>query len=511
MVDKNLFSIKEFQNLSTLENLTNKEAVTLLSEMIDYDSEFGKLVFSEKAITLSNTLLKRNLSSEIKSVLYYCLANAWDNMQYYKYNSPSWDNIAVANQILCFRKSLLEEGAARLPLLHYLRICTNLGNTLSKTGRFLEAIEYYDKALFRSANFGMALGGKAIALIDYANLLVRGEERVYLYLYAQELLQKATQVDSTESHALKVFKKYLERLPNFLRGEKLKNPPQKYIYVPESQDKEDCFRKWCLEYGLILNPINLVTDYRSIKDITHTPEITTSIDSKIPNYFAYFNQLKQEFSSARFLCFEAIYEIYKKHYSDKYNFLVNSLDSALWDYHTEQMKLAFLTAYSILDKIAHYINEYFDLQHPLDKINFRNIWYIECKIKYTKNFKPTLLPFFQKSQNRALLALFWLSKDFCYDNNQKNCIEPEAEKLNQIRNNLEHHFFQIRISNYTDSSIPGIGFQSFQDKTIRLLQLIHHALSYLALAITYDSNEDMSDKKSDKLAVPMLLEDWSLH
>ena len=184
----------------------------------------------------------------------------------------------------------------------------------------------------------------------------------------------------------------------------------------------------------------------------------------------------------------------------------------MWDYHTEQIKLAFLTAYSILDKVAVYINDYFNLNQPLKSINFRNIWYHNCdmKINPKKNKYPVLRKLFENHPNKALSALYWLSKDF-REEDTNFVLEPEADELQNIRNSLEHRFFQIRMVNSQSGKIEGIYEQLFRDKAIKLLQLVHHALIYLAFAITIEEDKKTAKETfSDGIIAPMILDEWSL-
>gem|GEM_PF-1367823 len=44
---------------------------------------------------------------------------------------------------------------------------TNLGNLLDHLGRFVEAIESYERALQATPSFGMALGNRALSLRTY--------------------------------------------------------------------------------------------------------------------------------------------------------------------------------------------------------------------------------------------------------------------------------------------------------------------------------------------------------
>ena len=61
------------------------------------------------------------------------------------------------------------------------RFLTNLGNALSTVGRSVEAIEYWDRALRKSARFPMALGNRGYGFSYYAGALYdKGHQRILL-------------------------------------------------------------------------------------------------------------------------------------------------------------------------------------------------------------------------------------------------------------------------------------------------------------------------------------------
>ena len=79
-----------------------------------------------------------------------------------------------------------------------------------------------------------------------------------------------------------------------------------------------------------------------------------------------FNQIKQEYVYARYLCFNSI-EIDSVHYADEYVNLIDCLDYVQYSIRIEGLKAAFKTLYSLLDKVAMLINEYYCQKSCLDK------------------------------------------------------------------------------------------------------------------------------------------------
>ena len=69
-----------------------------------------------------------------------------------------------------------------------------------------------------------------------------------------------------------------------------------------------------------------------------------------------FNQIKQEYVYARYLCFNSI-EVDSVHYADENVYLIDCLDYVQYSIRVEGLKASFKTLYSLLDKVAMFINE----------------------------------------------------------------------------------------------------------------------------------------------------------
>ncbi len=71
----------------------------------------------------------------------------------------------------------------------------------------------------------------------------------------------------------------------------------------------------------------------------------------------FFNQMKQEYASARWLLYEGLQED-RVHFSDHDVRLCNTLDYSCHSLTVEKTKIAFRMAYSLFDKIAFFLNGY---------------------------------------------------------------------------------------------------------------------------------------------------------
>lgn len=269
---------------------------------------------------------------------------------------------------------------------------------------------------------------------------------------------------------------------------------------------EKVYRRWCLNEGLFLNPLNdLGPDSVAARDVLTLPDLVLAIDEP-PVLIGFFNQLKQEFVAARWLYFEGS-SADAVHASDRGVLLYNTLDDPALGFGIEQVKVAFRMCYSLLDKIAYFLNHYMKLGIPEKRISFRHVW----RDKETGPVRPEFL----SSENWPLQGLYWLSKDL-FENDYKEVMEPEARALHELRNHLEHKYVKVLSPVWGPSSSPATGLfadtlahvvrlPDLEGRALRLLQLTRSALIYLSLGVHREEARRRKISPPDKLIVPMVL------
>merc|ERR1712232_961415 len=77
----------------------------------------------------------------------------------------------------------------------------------------------------------------------------------------------------------------------------------------------------------------------------------------VPRIIGFYNQMKQMYVSARYLFYEGL-TADTPHFSDKGVLLYDTLTYPSYSLATEQIKFAFRSAYSILDQVGFFINDY---------------------------------------------------------------------------------------------------------------------------------------------------------
>ena len=417
--------------------------------------------------------------------------------------SPDWHQDARIPEVLSLRRAIAEPSFEQLDDISKCKIYTNLGNRLNQLGRFVEAIRYWNAALFLIPSFAMALGNKGFGLSFYAKLLYDPNHRAILLAKAKESLKGTFQNNALWDSGYFPdiagdFKNHHNRL-----HEHLEFIGYDYDFdfnqFPLGETKaEVSYRKWSLENDLFLSPLNDITQKSlAARDVLHLPTHTYLIGEE-PRFPRYYNLLKQEYVTARFLLYQAIDDQWvSSQFSDKDVLLLEGYDGAKMDIHCEKLKTAYRMAYSIFDKISIFLNDYFDLDLRMRGLSFNSVWGNRDHGKFV------LRPRFEGSQNWPLRGLYYLSKDL-FDDGFKDVSLPEAQELASLRNRLEHRFVALQhFSSRAESteSLTYITIDKFQEKTLKIMSMAREALIYLSLSMHCE--ESMKPTDRSKLAMPI--------
>jgi tetratricopeptide (TPR) repeat protein len=475
----------------------------------------------EQAIIILDGLSKKELTQTQEGTLYYFMANAWSNIrklrrkeisQYWEYKK---EKLELENEIICLRRALKNRCFEGPTKNRKCEILTNLGNLMNEIGRFPEAIEYWDRALGIDPSFAMAHGNKGRGLTNYAGTLYDNGHQLIFLKYAYLSLEKGLS-SNLPKDARERFNEYKKWIDSLITPERIKEDIDMHRFSLGESKEEIAYRKWCLRNRLFLNPLNDLGPYPiAARDILHTPTITTKIEEG-PCHEGYFNQLKQEFVSARYLYYEGI-NSHNPHFSDKEVYLYDTLDYPAYSLALEKVKIAFRINYSIFDKIAYFLNDYLKLSIPEKRVKFGTLWY------NSQNKDKGLRQEFRQSKNLPLMGLFWLSKDlYERESGFKEAIEPDAQELSEIRNHLEHKYFKIHEYLFESTHLEPIGLADtlaysmrrldFKEKTLRLMKIIRASIIYLSGTIHYEEKLRAKKRQQEKIWLKTQLDlfndDW---
>lgn len=361
------------------------------------------------------------------------------------------------------------------------QIFVNLGNCFDNLGRVIDALECYDHALNVKPNFGMALGNKGMAFLNYAILC--GEHHGTFTLEAHTLLTAALregvypEAASTFSECIRLIEKRFPKLP-------FQNPAGYPGYQVRSRAKFEKFLiNFCLQNKLYLNMCSFCQKCNAA--IGDTAIIKTMIVSAKDNSYlvlsSYLNQIKQDYVGARFLLILSRYENLNLDFVDKRVTIINTLDYSLNNIYIQLVRTSFKTFYDILDKIAFFINDYLKLGIPDREIDFTKVWYSDNRRTIRSKIAAT--------NNISLNALFDIHRELDYG---------EKNVLKRTRNALTHRFVNIRITqependeNMTESTLVA--------RTLDLAKIVRNSVMYLLHFVNIEETKKQLKTKGPTL------------
>lgn len=277
-------------------------------------------------------------NSEETSTFHYFVANGWSYLLKLTHSNPEdipCDSHFYEKEIYHLRCALTHSSFKKDS--HICEILTNLGCALSHVGRYAEAQEYFNKALSVNTEFGMALGNKGYGLYRYARVMYDGVHQFIFLQYARKFLMEAATKDNVYEDVRRGFSDLANHISTMYPLNELENFRQYNNSFATLSDDEVDYRTWCMNNKLFLNPLNDVLSQNIVTyDFLHTPTMTLKNGEK-PIFQSIYNQIKQEFVSARFLYYEGVTNDYNKHYSDNDVKLYRLFDSPIYSLSVEKV------------------------------------------------------------------------------------------------------------------------------------------------------------------------------
>ncbi|QHS36936.1 hypothetical protein GWQ43_13075 [Alcaligenes faecalis] len=465
-----------------------------LAVLIDSATGKGDQAALCEAIKFADEVESRCAPQDACLVCYY-RSNAWAALHQLrtKVTNPwCWELPELQEQIYWLRRAITHEGYSQLPPSRRAQFHCNLGNLLNTVGRFVEALDEWEHALREQPILGIARGNLGRGLVDYGLFLSdSGNQYLFLHRGAQELERAIVGgVDrdgSTYPEAIAAFESWLVKVKDML-GDDTKDRLLPICSLGRSRRERE-YRQWSLDKKLFLNPLNdLGVESVAACDALTLP--SHSANKHGITLLAFFNQLKQEYVYARWCLYEGSHSR-SVNFSDREVVLAFNADMALYSMGIEQIKTAFRCAYSLLDKIAYFVNHYWQLGISEKQVNFRNVWFENPRATEKQLHKK-----FESSTNQPLRGLFWLSKDIYIKNHA--VMHPSARELDSLRNHLEHKYVKVvyalsSMASEFDVFPDNLAHQVQQDELVRkteyLLRQSRSALIYLCLAMDYEESQ----------------------
>lgn len=448
-----------------------------------------------------------NHSDAMYAPLYYYLGTSYGNLRSRGYSlsgttepnflsSEEIDN-SLEREIYCFRQCLELLGADELSKEEYnpyivelrLKVYTNYANALEVCGRKVAAMKYYRNVLNIDPSFAMTEGNIGRVLQHYSALVHDSGHKDYLHHFAYRYLKSALNRTDVHESARSAFQRCIDSYSIEIRESFLEKPLNIKEY-PLGNMEEEIYREWCLHNHLFLNPLNDLPQELSCfaTDSLQLPNLVTSDDQiEPPKYYGMFNQLKQEYIYSRYLCFVASTEREETHFADKETHLINIFDFPQYSIRIEGLKTAFRQLYSLFDKAAFLVNDYWELGIQERDINYRTIWLKEYGRgkKYYKYNKVLAV-----DKNIALKSMLWIHNEFNKRFGEADC--PSVKHMKVLRDALEHKFVKVHSDILWDGTEnQELGKDSFYhitegallQYTMNLLEIVREWLIDLTMAI----------------------------
>jgi len=502
---------------ATLASLPPEKAVDDLGNWVDFGCDAGRVDVLKHVLTLATSIDRSKCDALTLVNLDYYLANAWAGLRCLKGPHPSgsweWEQPEIEHELLCLRRAMRSHAFAATPEARRCQILTNAGNCLDTIGRFVEAIDLWEQALAVQPRFGMACGNLGIGLWEYARAVYDPGHAAVLAKQAHAHLQTALLL-GPELHAVDGFLNARKDIEARVPQEMLEHEGDMDGFPLGDSDQERLYRRWCLQHGLFLNPLNDLGPFAiASQDVLTAPSIVVPIGEG-PWLHGLYSQIKQEYCSARWLAYTGT-QLQTAHFSDRDVQLYNTLDYPAYGLAVEQLKLAFRSAYSLFDKIAYFLNAYLALSIQERSISFRGLWFTD------QSPKKGIRDEFAARANWPLRGLFWLARDLYEDNPQfRDVLDPDAQRMREVRNHLEHKYLKVHLEMWrgpdpvdqtcwrNDTIASSLRREDLERMTLRLLKLARAALIYLSLGIHSEERLRASQRPPGSITPPMPLDTW---
>ncbi|MBV1864919.1 MAG: hypothetical protein KUG74_10840 [Rhodobacteraceae bacterium] len=456
-----------------------------LATAIDLALDGGDVKKLAACVCEIDELLKDTEREDI-SLLWYFRANAFSALRPLRPNFAeeqfAWQQPDLSEEILSLRHALDNVRFGQLDVTRRCQILTNLGNALNTVGRPIAAIAAWDEAIHIEPNFAMAAANRAYGLVNYsAAFYDPGHQCIFLAEAAKgyRVALGADAVWDSEYPATvaEAFQAKLAEVEAYSDAHcKLVDfDPHKFDLGDTAEARS--FNQWRLDERLFLNPLNDLGAWPvAAQDVFHLPKHFYDHDEEV-RFPRYFDLIRQEYVAACALLYEGL-NTYQVHCADQTLLTFDYADYSVSSVQIEKQKAAFRLAYSLLDKCAAFINDYFQIGHDPRSLNasFRKVW-----LRSGRKSLSESLPL----QNWRLRGLYAASLDL-FDADMKELASPLAVTANNLRNAVEHRFlsvYEFAKPERAPALSEVVSMDELEELSLHMLRLAREAIIGVSLAM----------------------------
>lgn len=485
----------------------NNYSAVVDKEVIDLSQTFDTLFYEKKSSLILSTIktavsmLSKDYNIPTKMQISYDIANGYHDFR----TIESIDNESYLEKELYYLRYALDmyesnfydddnslnDIEAKVAKYIAMRLYTNLGNAFRVLGRYIVAIDCFQKALLISNDFAMASLNLSFLLFSYAQLQIKPYEQNYyhhacFHYYEQT---KKCKINLESQDYFDALQKCIS-IFDISYIEKYLSKPLDLPLFHVSNQKEADYRNYLLTFRLFLDPcLDILSAPCFAVDSINLP-FEKILNRREKEFVGLFNQIKQEYNLARYLWYKVSTDDTCKHYADQELDLIDTGDFANHSLQESLMRTAFKAAYSLFDRIGFFINEYFQVGLTDTKVSFKNVWkeklYDGNGQVYFIVPKPIVTTHID---NPLIQAMYWLQKDF-FEDKRINVTAPYAERIFQMRNDMEHNCLRTGKQSYDVTFTKYTSDGKIEDNTYRLLQLARELIIYLCLAVGFDRRKE---------------------
>ena len=427
----------------------------------------------ERGIKLIEQLLP-TIEEQSRPIFLYNLGNGYAGLHSIARHRPGFsfdpDTTPLIKAKQYYREALAGLEHLDANLRAQLRI--NYGNCLSNLGRFLEAIYEYNAALSHMPDHPMAWGNLGVELERFA--FIAGHSRILRD--ANEALNKALADNRLEQIGESWARPYFERVQQRIRQRLSKIKEDTSSVRSETPNFATAYHQayveFCVKHQLFLNFClkNRPCAHRAEDTVRFSLTTALNNNTAFPRLARVVNEIKERYAAARLLIFEACNPPFDTQPYDDMTYYMDNLDYAVYGIRAAKLKLAFESAYNILDKIAFFINAYLNLGIKEDRVNFISMW--KEKERKDTPLKSTIV----QRNNYHLYGLYDISRDLASGG--------YLEHLRDIRRYLTHRYLVLHAEKLhwlTSADGPEYhsGYHELLDHAIELMRLVRSAVIYL--------------------------------
>jgi hypothetical protein len=484
-------SIVDLLRKAKMASPQSQEAINDLGRLIDAAEDIADIELLGEAVAIADAWLLPNVQALNSLAIEFYRANGFlglfnAKVSLKQISSSDWDQPDLESGLLALRRVIADVTFASWPAVRKAQAHTNLGNALSTLGRPVDALRSRDEALRHVPHFGMALGTRAESLDALAGTVYQRRERKALLAAAADGF-KETQNQSTvfEANYDNVRDKWSARQAVLSEWLERTGWPDRSHYAEHVTDGlESNYIQWCLDQRLMLNASNESGPlWIAGNDYMHLPPMRATAVSA--DLMGMFDAMLSEFESARWSIYESLQAprptidaLLRPH---------DTGDAPRFGLSAERAKSSYRTAYSVLDRIAFFLNAYLGIGVKPGDISFRQLWTLK---------NGSVRPEFTASQNWALRGLYFISRDL-FEDGFRESLAPDAQILAKVRHRLEHRYVRVVDGDVAPAAAESdlvyrIGMSDLQNKALRLLQLTRSALIALGGAVLIKERDEVA-------------------